>query len=189
MDAPRSRPLDDVICAIARRVIVVAFGVSLCETTATGQQLLDRVVARVNGQAITLTDTRAAVGFGLVQVVAGADPVQAAAEALIDRQLVVAQVERFPPPDPSPAEVDAAAAALKTRAGDAVLELQRTTGVDDHRLREIARETLRIDAYLDQRFGTARRRDAVAQWLRDLRNRADIARPLYESRQPPGPTS
>ena len=77
------------------------------------QQLLDRIVARVNGVAITLTDVKAAIALGIV------DPPEAAAiEQLIDRQLVLAEVARFLPPEPSAAAIAVEAGALTTRAGD-----------------------------------------------------------------------
>ena len=64
------------------------------------QQLLDRVVARVDGAPITLTDVQAALGLGLIQVPAGSDPVDTGTQQMIDRQLELAEVQRFPPPEP-----------------------------------------------------------------------------------------
>ena len=115
--------------------------------TALGQQvLIDRVVARVEGQTITLSDVRAAVGLGLVE---GNDAT--AVEQLIDRQLMVNEVQRFPPPEPSVADVDAEAGRLEAVPG---LEgLLAATGIDRRRVRELARETLRVNSYLNQRFG------------------------------------
>ena len=67
---------------------------------------------------------------------------------------------------------------MKAHAGGGYEALLRRTGVDDRRVRELARDTLRIAAYVDQRFGAAqtpeRRRDMVAQWLEDLRTRGEI---------------
>ena len=113
------------------------------------QQLLDRVLARVDNAAVTQSDVRAAVGLGLA---AGDDAT--ALQQVIDRMLLLIEVQRFPPPEPSPAAIDAEAAALRGRAGDGLAALMAATGVDERRVREMARETLRIRAYLDQRFGT-----------------------------------
>ncbi len=112
------------------------------------QTLLDRVVARVNGSAITLSDVRAATGLGL----AAAEP-EAALRQMIDRQLLLVEVQRFPPSEPDAAAVDAEAAVLAARAGAGLAALMQATGIDQARLRETARETLRIRAYLEQRFG------------------------------------
>jgi hypothetical protein len=53
----------------------------------------------------------------------------------------------------------------------------RATGIDEEKVREMARDTLRIEAYVRQRFGanaTLQQAD-VRQWLRDVRGRAAVA--------------
>jgi hypothetical protein len=186
---------------------------------ASAHQLLDRVVARVNGIAITLTDMNAALGLGLVDVAGGEDPHSAATRQLIERQLILAEVARFAPPEPDQAAIEREVAALKARAGARLDMLMQSTGLDEQRLRDLARESLRIQAYLSQRFGanlqvsdeeveqyyrghpeeftrsgtlisyeeaapvarqraSALRRSAlIAQWLRDLRARAEVTTP------------
>ena len=116
------------------------------------QQLLDRVVARVNGQVITLTDVKAAVALGVVEVPAGGGDT-VAIERLIDRQLVLAEVARFAPPEPAAADVARETAALTARVDSRLAALMESTGIDEARIRDIARDNLRILAYLDQRFG------------------------------------
>jgi hypothetical protein len=118
------------------------------------QQLLDRVVARVNGTAITLTDVDAAIGLGVVEPAGAEDPRTAATRQLIERQLMLNEVARFAPPEPDPAAVERELADMKMRAGGGLAALIQATGLDEQRLRDIARETLRIQAYLNQRFGT-----------------------------------
>jgi hypothetical protein len=181
------------------------------------QQLLDRIVARVNGYAITLTDVKAAVALGIVRA-AGADD-NATIESLVDRQLMLAEVARFVPPEPPAAAIEKEVAAIKARVGERLSAVMESSGLDEGRIREIARENLRIEEYLDQRFGTSvqltedeveryyrihpevftrngtlmpfveaeptarqraaaeRRSVTVAQWLRDLRSRAEITKP------------
>src|SRR2546421_616354 len=63
------------------------------------QQLLDRVFARVDGYPITLTDVQAAIGLGVIQVPQGSDPIAAGTQQMIDRQLELTEVQRFPPPE------------------------------------------------------------------------------------------
>src|SRR5690606_33722405 len=129
-------------------VFVLLLGAS----AASGQQLLDRVVARVYQAAITLTDVQAAAGLGTVMSGAGAG-LDESGRQMIDRSLVLEEVARFPPPEPERAAVDAEVARYKSYAGDRLGALMQSTGLDEERLRELARDTLRIDAYLDQRFG------------------------------------
>ena len=51
----------------------------------------------------------------------------------------------------------------------------KRTGVDEGRLLEMARETLRIQAYMTQRFGSGDRAvQQSARWLEDLRARGNV---------------
>lgn len=120
-----------------------------------GQQLLDRVVARVASIPITQTDVDAALALGIVEPAPGEDRLTSATQQLIDRRLLLTEVTRFPPPAPPDAAVDALVARMKGRAGADFDAVMRRTGLDEPRLRELARDSLRIEAYLNQRFGTA----------------------------------
>ena len=181
----------------------------------SARQLLDRVVARVDGFAITLTDVRAAVALGIVDVPPDGG-VEEAVRQLVNRQLMRAEVVRFAPAEPPVADVNREVEALMARVGGRFTEFTAETGLDEAQIHAIARDTLRIRAYLDQRFGTAaqlteedvlqyyrihpeeftrqgglipfgdaepdararaaaaRRGASVAQWLQDLRRRADL---------------
>lgn len=140
------------------------------------QQLLDRIVAHVDGTAITLTDLNAAIGLGVVEAPAGSDRDTVALQRLIERQLVLAEVARFAPPEPQAVAVDREVAAMTARAGGRLAALMDATGVDEARIREMARDTLRIQAYATQRFGPASLKSPeMAQWVRDLRARAAIS--------------
>jgi len=132
--------------------VVVAMWV-VCGPALGAQQLIDRVLARVGTTAVTLTDVRAAMGLGLVEAATGDET--AALRRVIDRQLVMNEVARFPPPEPSESMVAGEVAAMKAHAGPAFDALVTSTGLDEPRLRELARETLRIQAYITQRFGTS----------------------------------
>jgi hypothetical protein len=116
------------------------------------QQVIDRVVARVDTDIITQSDVQAAVGLGIVAKPDG-DALQPSLDRLIDRRLMLIEVQRFPPPEPTAAAIDAELAAIRMRVGSALPRLLETTGLDEIRLRDIAREDVRIRAYLDQRFG------------------------------------
>ncbi len=77
---------------------------------ATGAQIIDRVLAVVGGEPITLSDVTAAERFGLVPAPdAGGDRVQSGMNALIERQLQLIEVNRYVPPEPRDSEIDGAA--------------------------------------------------------------------------------
>jgi hypothetical protein len=136
---------------------------------ATAQQLLDRVVARIGTAALTQTDVDAALAFGVIDRQAG-DPVK----QMIDRRLIIAEVNRFPPPEPSETAITEQVAKMKATAGAQAAAVMKRTGVDEKRLAEFARETLRIQAYTAQRFGGQRSEQQRAQWLDSLRARGDV---------------
>ena len=133
-------------------LVVAMVIVSLAQ--ASGPQLLDRVVARVGGYAITLTDVNAALALGVIEAPSGEVGQAAAIQRLIERQLVLAEVARFSPPEPVQAAVDGEVEAMRARAGDRLDAVMESTGIDEDRIRVMARDTLRIQAYLNQRFGT-----------------------------------
>jgi len=115
------------------------------------QILLDRVVARVNGQIITLSDLEIALATGIV--VAPAADVALATEQLIQRQLLLFEVDRFPPPEPDPVAVDAELARIRTQTAARTAGAAGLIQIDEQQMRQGARNTLKISAYLDQRFG------------------------------------
>jgi len=118
------------------------------------QQLLERVLARIGTTAVTLTDVRVALALGLVEVKPGEDRETAALQRAIDRQLLLTEVARFPPPEPSAAAVAEEVSAMKSHAGPELDRLRASMGLDEAKLQELARQTLRIRAYTAQRFGT-----------------------------------
>jgi hypothetical protein len=140
------------VASLLRGVLCLHFAFCILHSgPAAAQQLLDRILARVSGNELTLTDLQTARGFGVVT-----GPTEAAAlEQLIDRQLLLVEVARFPPPDPPETAVAAEVARERAVAGSRLQELMASTGTDDARLHDIARDTLRIEAYIDQRFGTS----------------------------------
>jgi len=148
-------------------------------------ETIDRVLAVVAGQMILLSDVTAARDLGLQTADSAADPVRAVLERLIDRELVLAEVDRYAPPEPDAAAVEREVARVRARfaaSADFDGALARS-GIDEKHLRETLRQDLRAAAYLDQRFASAgdRRPQLVAEWLAGLRRRADVI-DLYVSR-------
>jgi len=132
---------------------LVCASVMLWLSFPSAQQLLDRVLARVDGVPITLTDVQAAIGLGIIQVGSG-DAIADGTQQMIDRQLELSEVQRFPPPEPSPDAVAREMARLTMNAGPRLPMLMQTTGLTQQRITDMARDNLRIAGYLDQRFGT-----------------------------------
>ena len=130
-----------------------AFCILNCAGTANAQQLIDRVLARVGPTAVTMTDVRIALELGLAQA-SGDDRQAVALERTIDRQLQLNEVARFSPPEPPAPAVAEEVASMKMRAGPGLNALMTSTGLDEARLQQFARETLRTRAYIAQRFGT-----------------------------------
>lgn len=149
-------------------------------------ELIDRVLAVVGGVVITQTDTVAALELGLTTPAPSDDPMAAVLSQLIDRQLVLAEVDRYAPPEPAADAIDRAAKAVRARfPSDREYEAVLTrTGTDAARLREMLRNQLRIDAYFEQRFAVSadRRTALVNEWVAGLRRRADITY-LYVQRR------
>jgi len=152
--------------------LVVLLAATLCAET------IDRVLAVVGGQIITLSDVNAARDLGLIAVATGAEPIRSVLLQLIDRELMLAEVDRYAPPEPTPDAIDRELAVVRARFAspqDYAAVLERN-GVDERHVRELIRQTLRIDAYQEQRFSgaDARRAALIEEWLAGLRRRGDI---------------
>ncbi len=156
-----------VLCVVAAMTAAVA-----------AAEIIDRVLAVVGGVVITQSDVTAAFDLGLASPGQTDDPLAAVLSQLIDRQLMLAEVERYVPPEPAPEALDRAVAAVRGRfASDQAFDAALSrSGLDARRLRQLLRNQLRIDSYLDQRFNVApdRRSTLVSEWLSGLRRRAEI---------------
>lgn len=119
-------------------------------------QILDRILAVVGGTPITLSDVNAAIVLGLVAVDRGApDAERAVLDALVERRLQLSEVDRYLPPEPPPAAIDAGVAEIRARfaTAEAFDAAMRETGMTPAALRATVRDSLRIASYLQQRFG------------------------------------
>ena len=119
-------------------------------------EIIDRVLAVVDNSIVTQSDVLAALRLGLEKPAPGGDPVAAVLDHLVERRLTLIEVDRYAPPEPSAAEIDLRVQHVKlsfpsAAAMDAVL---RETGLDEPQLRRRLRDDLRIQSYLQQRFGS-----------------------------------
>ena len=150
----------------------------LGELRASRAETIDRVLAVVAGQLITLTDVTAARDLGLQTADGAADPVRAVLSKLIDRELMLAEVDRYAPPEPTAAAVDREVERVRQRfaspaAFDAALA---RSGIDEKHLREtlapgsadarVSRPALR---HRDRSSGSV-----VNEWVAGLRRRGGV---------------
>jgi hypothetical protein len=141
-------------------------------------ETIDRVLAVVAGQLITLTDVTAAIDLRLQRADDAADPVRDVLAKLIDRELILAEVDRYAPPEPTAEAVNREVERVRARfeSQEALDAALARSGIDEKHLRETLRQDLRMRAYLDQRFtaGSERRQALIDDWLAGLRRRGEI---------------
>src|SRR2546423_15087840 len=80
--------------------IVTAMTLAVCTPSLARAEVIDRVLAVVGGQLITLTDVIAARDLRLVPAQAAPDPIPPAPSKLLDREPVPPEVAPHAPPDP-----------------------------------------------------------------------------------------
>jgi hypothetical protein len=121
-------------------------------------EVIDRMLAVVAGDVVLQSDVRAAREFGLVSFdSSAADADREVLARLIDRALVLAEVDRFTPPEPDAVAVDRLVAAVRARfaTDQQYAATLARVGIEERHLRERVRQDLRMTAYLEQRFTTA----------------------------------
>jgi hypothetical protein len=163
---------------LRQRCLFVVTGIALAAGISTARaEVIDRIMAVVDGGLIMQSDVTAVTRLGLVRVPGAPDPVTEVLDRLIERRLMLKEVDRYAPPDPAEAEVDEVVADLRARVGspaqfDAIL-LQTGTSLEE--LRRHARDDLRIESYLQQRFGAIQpTEEEILQYYRE--HAADFSR-------------
>jgi len=125
--------------------------------SAAHAEIIDRILAVVEDQLITLSDVRGVIRLGLETVPPTNDEIAAGLDQLIERQLMLMEVERFAPPEPPPEAVELRLNAVRARLPDA-LAFETTLhqiGWPEDAVRRYIRDTLRIESYVQQRFTAA----------------------------------
>jgi hypothetical protein len=135
---------------------------ALCLAMACGPlragEVIDRIMAVVLQQPILLSDVNAALSLKLIEVPPGTgDPVALVLDRLIERTLILGEVDRYQPPEPATPEIDSRLKQIEERVGspEALNHLMAATGMTPERLRQYVRDDLRLTTYLNQRFGTS----------------------------------
>ena len=137
----------------ASAVMMLAMAAVIPALAQSQGELIERTMALVGGQVITLSDVQTAMTLGLVEPEHAAS-VDAATPRLIDRLLVLREVQRYAPPEPADADVDARVDTVRQRLGsaDGLAAALTRGGFTEARLRSWLRDDARIAAYLGQRF-------------------------------------
>lgn len=136
--------------------VAILLGVGASGVQAQQPELIERTMAIVGGQAVTLSDARAAIAFKLVDVGGSIDPEQTATARLVDRELMLREVRRYAPPAPSEAAIEARLGEIRQGfSAESFARALEISGFTEARLRAWVRDDLRTQAYLAQRFVSA----------------------------------
>ena len=152
------------------RLVLTTFvlAVVLSSASPAHAEIIDRILAVVDGAIIMQSDVALAMRLAMVPASAAPDSTTAALDALIERRLILAEVDRYAPPDPPEAEVDRHLAEIRTRAGSKFDTTLAECGISLEQLRRQLRDDLRIEAYLMQRFGSMQPSDEeILAYYRD----------------------
>jgi hypothetical protein len=162
--------------AVILLIAYVHFGTPL-SATPTDQVEVDRIVARIAGRIITLSDIRQARALRLVDDPASDESTRAGLE---ERLLILAEIGRAAPVAPATDEAVAARRGEwveRVGGASAVPGILAAAGMTEAGLQSWFRDDLRIRAYLTRQFGAlaeGERARATAEWLARLRQRADV---------------
>ena len=199
MGGPRAGPAERVmvprrrspvvwLCALVGALAVVGVGrpAEGVQPSPAAEQLLDRILAVVQGQVILLSDVRLFLDVGLVEPLAAADPIPPALERLIERRLILDEAARYVVDDPTPDQVDARMTQIVQHVGgrpalEAALAAAGYTAPD---LEQVVLDNFRIERYLIRRFPPAAQpsgeaaaaRQVIDDWLALLQARGAVTR-------------
>lgn len=139
--------------------ILATLLIALALTSSARADVIDRILATVGGALILQSDAVAAARLGFVELPAQGDRLQWTLDRLIERRLMLIEVDRYAPPEPPRPLLDERMQQIDQRIGsgerlDAIL---KESGFSLEQLRLYVRDDLRIEAYVQQRFGAAYR--------------------------------
>jgi hypothetical protein len=142
-----------------------------------GQEVIDRVLSRVNGQIVTLSDLRQTRTLKLLAVDADTD--EAYQRALENRLLILREMSRGAAADPDQQAIAARRREWEARLGSGppVQERLEQAGMSADTLDSWLANDVRIKAYLEQRFSSTPAPDrpqVINHWIDMLRQRAGL---------------
>ena len=179
--------------ASAARMLGAACAVWLVAAGArpASAETLDRILAIAAGHVIMQSDVRAFVDLQLTAAATGPDqedrndPDEQVLTYLIERRLVLDEVDRYVVADPPAADVERrlAAVAARFRSEEELADVLARVGYTIDDLRQVLRDDARRDAYVESRFGPGgapaddeRRTAMVAEWVAGLAARGPVMR-------------
>src|SRR4029078_9703202 len=89
-----------------------AFSVRPAKQGGPRGELIDRTLALVGNQVITLSDVQTAIALALIERPPPSKTMEDGTMRLIERLLVLREVQRYAPPEPPDADIDARLAAV-----------------------------------------------------------------------------
>ena len=152
------------------------------------QELIDSVLAVVEGHVIMSSDVRAFLALGLVESPQTSDSIRSGVlTMLIRRRLVLDEVDRYALDDPPAVEVAERMKSLIERLGgqSSLNPVLAAVGYTEGDLEQVLRDDLRVSAYLSGRFPLATestreeamvRQGLIDAWIASLVDRADVIR-------------
>lgn len=142
---------------VCRRTIIGILAVLLPASPAQAE-LVERVVARVNTEVITLSELRQAAALN--EAIGGAPRDRRAFEAeilegLINRELLLQEARRLAFAEATDGDVSAERARLATRLGSeaALAAVAARAGISEEELRRMLAERLMAERFLEKRVG------------------------------------
>ena len=104
-----------------------------------------------------LSDVRVVLALGLIEPDRAPDPIPGVTRQLVDRELVLREVQRYAPAAPAESAVEARLEEIRKRFADAAAfgRVVDRHGFGEERLKAWIRDDLRTQAYLAQRFASA----------------------------------
>lgn len=140
-----------------RQVCQRAFCVLIFLVLTTGsakQDVIDKVVATVDRQIIMLSDVRAVTELGVLVMGSNEGSETQVTSRLVNRVLILVEVDRFLVSEPLQTEIQRRIDALKEHHSTvkSFETAWKSVGMTEERLYRLIRNDLRIDSYLRQRF-------------------------------------
>ena len=140
--------------AVGQVALALLISLANGDARAAQTETLDWILAVVGGNVIMLSDVRAFIDLGLADVSGAPDPEAATLTLLIERRLILDEVDRYVVADPPAQTINRRLDELRDRFATAqmfVAALDRV-GFTETDLRAVLSDDARRDAYLEERF-------------------------------------
>lgn len=151
----------------------LALTMSVLAGAPAAQGVIDEVLLRFGSEIVTRLDVRQARMLKLVEPASDVDQVWV--DALANRRLMLADLRRNAPPEPTTDAIESKFRDWTSKVvppGGPLADVLARAGMSEAGVRGWMRDDLRIQTYINDRFGG--RQADVAVWIAGLRQRAGI---------------